>query len=253
MIQTLGWRLAQAGMVAFLVAILSFLMMQALPGDMVFRIAAARFGYDNVSAENAELVRTQIGDPAGVDAFLSWILGLLQGDLGSSLVSGEKVSAEILHQFGATAQLAGLAILLSLLIGPTFGILAGMRPQGWMDRLTLLFASSLKATPQFLLGLFLIVLLSIELGLLPSAGYGKPSHLVLPSLTLALGLSASTARITREALVQGPGLGLVALCSLEGARRKRGSGPPWPAAYRSACAHTCCRAIRRSHGRRGGG
>ena len=202
MIQTLGWRLAQAGMVAFLVAILSFLMMQALPGDMVFRIAAARFGYDNVSAENAELVRTQIGDPAGVDAFLSWISGLLQGDLGSSLVSGEKVSAEILHQFGATAQLAGLAILLSLLIGPTFGILAGMRPQGWMDRLTLLFASSLKATPQFLLGLFLIVLLSIELGLLPSAGYGKPSHLVLPSLTLALGLSASTARITREALVQ---------------------------------------------------
>ena len=90
MIQTLGWRCAQAGMVAFLVGILSFLMMQALPGDMVFRIAAARFGYDNVSAENAELVRNQIGDPAGFDAFLAWISGLLHGDLGSSLVTGRE-------------------------------------------------------------------------------------------------------------------------------------------------------------------
>nr|WP_321445771.1 ABC transporter permease [uncultured Cohaesibacter sp.] len=205
MIRLFGWRFAQAGMVAFLVGILSFLMMQALPGDMVFRIAAARYGYDNVTAENAEMVRSQIGDPAGIDAFLAWISGLFHGDLGSSLVTGETVSSEIIHQFGATAQLAGLAIILSLLIGPPLGILAGMRPHGVADRITILLASIFKATPQFLLGLFLIVALSIELGLLPSAGYGKPSHLILPSLTLALGLASATARITREALVQARG------------------------------------------------
>ena len=124
----MGWRLAQAGMVAILVGVLSFLMMRALPGDMIFRIAAARFGYDNVTAENAELVRAQIGDPSGLSAFFDWIAGLFRGDLGRSLVTGEAVSAEIAHQFGATAQLAGIAIVLSLVIGPPLGLLAGLRP-----------------------------------------------------------------------------------------------------------------------------
>ncbi|MBZ4023707.1 ABC transporter permease [Rhodobacter sp. TJ_12] len=202
MIRALGWRLAQAGMVAFLVAISSFLMMRALPGDMVMRIAGARFGYDNITAENAELVRAQLGDPSGIGAFFGWFSGMLRGDLGNSLVSGMPVSAEIGHQLGATAQLAGGAIVLSLLIGPPLGIAAGLRPGGWFDRLTLLLAAALKATPQFLLGLVLIVLVSIALGLLPAAGHGAPQHLVLPALTLALGLAAATTRITREALVQ---------------------------------------------------
>ncbi|MFS4581475.1 ABC transporter permease [Phaeobacter sp. C3_T13_0] len=201
MIKALGWRLAQAGVVAILVGILSFLMMRALPGDMIFRIAAARFGYDNVTAENAELVRAQIGDPSGVGAFFGWIGGLLRGDLGTSLVTGEAVSAEIAHQFGATAQLAGVAIVLSLLIGPPLGLWAGLHPGGWFDRATVLLASVFKATPQFLLGLVLIVVASIGLGLLPAAGHGELQHLILPGLTLALGLAANTTRITREAVV----------------------------------------------------
>lgn len=198
----LAWRLAQAGVVAFLVGILSFLMMRALPGDMIFRIAAARFGYDNVTIENAELVRAQLGDPSGTGAFLDWIGGLLRGDLGRSLVSGDPVSAEIAHQFGATAQLAGAALILSLLIGPPLGIWAGMRPGSLPDRATVFLAALFKATPQFLLGLVLIVLLSTGLGLLPAAGHGSAQHMILPGLTLALGLAASTTRITREALVQ---------------------------------------------------
>lgn len=189
-------------MVAILVGVLSFLMMSALPGDMIFRIAAARFGYDNVTAENIDLVRTQIGDPSGVSAFFGWIGGLFQGDLGASLVSGQAVSAEILHQFGATAQLAGVAIVLSLVIGPPLGIWAGMRPDGVLDRSVLFLAAVFKAVPQFLLGLVLIVLLATMLRVLPAAGHGELRHLVLPGLTLALGLAAVTARIAREATVQ---------------------------------------------------
>ncbi|NSY40438.1 ABC transporter permease [Leisingera sp. ANG59] len=200
--RSLGWRLAQAGLVAILVGVLSFAMMRALPGDMIFRIAAARFGYDNVTAENAELVRSQIGDPAGISAFLGWIAGLFRGDLGTSLVTGETVLAEIAHQFGATAELAGVAILLSLLIGPPLGLWAGLHPGGWFDRATVLLASVFKATPQFLLGLVLIVVVAIGMGLLPAAGHGEARHLILPGLTLALGLAANTTRITREAVVQ---------------------------------------------------
>lgn len=196
------WRLAQAGVVAILVGVLSFAMMQALPGDMIFRIAAARFGYDNVTVENAELVRSQIGDPAGVSAFFGWLMDVARGDLGMSLVSGEAVSTEIAHQFGATAKLAGVAVLLSLLIGPPMGVWAGLHPNGLFDRATLFLTAILKATPQFLLGLVLIVVFATTFRLLPAAGHGQLRHLILPGLTLAIGLAAHTARITREAVVQ---------------------------------------------------
>jgi peptide/nickel transport system permease protein len=196
------WRLSQAVVVAILVGVLSFAMMQALPGDMIFRIAAARFGYDNVTVENAELVRSQIGDPAGIAAFLGWLSGVFQGDLGVSLVTGEAVHSEIAHQFGATAQLAGIAIILSLLIGPPLGLWAGLHPGGLFDRATVVLASIFKATPQFLLGLVLIVLFATTFRLLPAAGHGEVRHLILPGLTLAIGLAANTTRITREAVVQ---------------------------------------------------
>lgn len=205
MLGALGWRIAQAGMVAILVGALSFLMLSALPGDMVFRIAAARFGYDNVTAQSVDLVRAQVGDPSSAAAFIGWIGGVFRGDLGASLVSGEAVSTEILHQFGATAQLAGAAILLSLLIGPPMGIWAGMRAGGLLDRVVLFLAAVFKAIPQFLLGLVLIVLLATVLRILPAAGHGEWRHLVLPALTLSLGLAAVTARIAREATVQARG------------------------------------------------
>lgn len=205
LIPALGWRLAQAGMVAILVGILSFLMMSTLPGDMIYRIAGARFGYDNVTAENAEIIRAQLGDPSSITAFASWITGLFRGDLGVSLVTGEAISAEIAHQFGATAQLAAVAIALSILIGPPLGLWAGLNPGSLLDRTVVTLAAVFKSIPQFLLGLVLIVVVAIGMGLLPAAGHGEVRHMVLPGVTLALGLSASTTRITREAVVQARG------------------------------------------------
>lgn len=205
LIPALGWRLAQAGMVAILVGILSFLMMSTLPGDMIYRIAGARFGYDNVTAENAEIIRAQLGDPSSITAFASWITGLFCGDLGVSLVTGEAISAEIAHQFGATAQLAAVAIALSILIGPPLGLWAGLNPGSLLDRTVVTLAAVFKSIPQFLLGLVLIVVVAIGMGLLPAAGHGEVRHMVLPGVTLALGLSASTTRITREAVVQARG------------------------------------------------
>jgi peptide/nickel transport system permease protein len=205
LIPALGWRLAQAGMVAILVGILSFLMMSTLPGDMIYRIAGARFGYDNVTAENAEIIRAQLGDPSSITAFASWMTGLFRGDLGVSLVTGEAISAEIAHQFGATAQLAAVAIALSILIGPPLGLWAGLNPGSLLDRTVVTLAAVFKSIPQFLLGVVLIVVVAIGMGLLPAAGHGEVRHMVLPGVTLALGLSASTTRITREAVVQARG------------------------------------------------
>lgn len=196
----LGFRLAQAGIVGLIVGIATFVMMRALPGDLAFRIAAGRYGYDNTTADVAAQVRDELGLNQGpILAFLSWIGDIARFDLGRSLVSGETIWSEIAHQLGASLELAGAAVVLAVLIGLPVGIWCGLRAGSRADRLLILLSSAARAMPQFLLGLVLIVIFAVQLRFLPAAGHGEVKHLILPSLTLALGLAAALARITREA------------------------------------------------------
>lgn len=200
-LRVIAFRLLQAAGVAFVVGVMSFLMMQAMPGDMAYRIAAARYGYDIVSADLAHAVRNELNLDAGsVTQFLRWMGDLARFDLGKSLVSGQNVWDEIAHQLGASLELAAAALMLSLMIGPPLGIYAGLNAGSRFDRALLVVASAFRAIPQFLLGLVLIVIIAVQLRLLPSAGYGQASHFLLPSATLALGLAAASARITRDAM-----------------------------------------------------
>ncbi|MBB3399346.1 ABC transporter permease [Rhizobium sp. BK068] len=200
-LRIIAFRLLQAAGVALVVGVMSFLMMQAMPGDMAYRIAAARYGYDLASAELAQAVRVELGlgaDPLA--QFLRWMSDLAQFDLGKSLVSGQSVWGEIVHQLGASLELAAMALALSLLIGPPLGIYAGLNAGGRFDGALLVIAAAFRAVPQFLLGLVLIVIFAVQFRLLPSAGYGQASHFFLPAGTLALGLAAASARITRDAM-----------------------------------------------------
>ena len=199
----LASRLVQAVMVAILTGTATFIMTRSLPGDAAWRIAAGRYGYDNVDAAAAATVRAELGiDGPALPALLQWLSDLARFDFGNSLVSGQPVIDEIVHQLGASASLALVALLLSLVIGPPFGILAGLRPGGMLDRVLLVASTGVKAVPQFLMALVLIVLLAVHLRWLPAAGHGELRHFILPGLTLALGLAAVNARITRDAMAR---------------------------------------------------
>lgn len=196
-------RINQAGLVAVLIGTATFAMMRALPGDMAWRIASHRYGYDNVDAAAADAVREELAlDGPALPALLRWLGDLARLDFGNSLVSGAPVMDEVVHQLGASLQLAVAALALSLLIGPPLGILAGLRPGGLLDRGLLVLSTGLRAVPQFLLALVLILLLSVGLGLLPAAGHGAARHFILPTVTLALGLAAVNARIARDAMAR---------------------------------------------------
>ncbi|MEG0009115.1 MAG: ABC transporter permease [Aeromonas sp.] len=198
----LGQRLVQALTVALLVAGLCFLMVQSLPGDIAFRIAAGRYGYDYVTAEAANAVRGELGlAGSALGRFGDWLGALLQGDLGHSLVTGAPVASEIAHHLGATLSLALAAVALALLLALPLGSLSALRPGGFCDRLTLAWSVLMRALPPFLLGLVLMVLLSAELGWLSAAGHGEGHNLWLPALTLGLGLSGVLARVVRESVL----------------------------------------------------
>lgn len=196
-------RLGQAAGVALFVSVLCFLVVRSLPGDAAYRIAAGRYGDDLVDAEATAGVRAELGlDRPAWQQLGDWLLALLRLDLGDSLVTSRPVATEVGYYLAGTLQLAAAALTLAVLIGGTAGVLAARRPDGVVDRLTTAWVAASRALPPFLLGLLLVLLLSVQLGLLPAVGHGSAATLVLPATTLAVGLSGLFARVTRDTVVE---------------------------------------------------
>ena len=194
-------RLLQAGIVAVSVGALCFLLMRVLPGDAAMRIAAGRYGPDAGITDAAQQVRLELGlDRPWPIQFLEWLGNLSRFDLGHSLVTGAPVIAELKVQLGASVWLAAAALALSLLMGPIAGVLSGLKAGGAVDRIGLAAAVIFRAIPPFVLGLILMLVFAKQLGWLPPAGFGSPREILLPALTLALGLAAMSSRVTRNAV-----------------------------------------------------
>lgn len=199
----LARRGAQAVGVALLVSVLCFLVVRRLPGDAAYRIAAGRYGFDLVDEETADAVRAELGlDRPAWQQLGSWLLDLVQLDLGRSLVTSRPVAQEVGYYLLGTLQLAGLALALAVVVGATAGALAARRPGGLLDRATTAWVAAVRAVPPFLLGLLLVVVVSAQLKLLPAVGHGDAASIVLPAATLAAGLSGLVARVTRDAVVE---------------------------------------------------
>lgn len=202
-IRILRHRLLQAVSVSLLVSTLCFLVVQSLPGDIAFRIAAGRYGYDQVNAASADAVRAELGlDRPAWQQLFAWVADLARLDLGTSLVTGGRVVDELSYHLGATLQLAAAALALAFLAGVAIGTAAASRPGGALDRLTTVWVTASRALPPFLLGLLLILVFSVQLGLLPAVGHGSAGNVVLPAATLAVGLSGLFARVTRDTVVE---------------------------------------------------
>ncbi|WP_410472633.1 ABC transporter permease [Faucicola mancuniensis] len=202
MLKLLVHRFLQLIFVMWSVGTLTFVLMRSLSGDMAYRIAASRYGYDQTNSIAAEMVRSELGlDKPWWVSYGNWLGDLAQLKLGNSLVSGESVWAEVAHQFGHTLALALVALFISLLVDPPLGLLVAQKPNGFFDRLSLIISTVLRSVPAFIIGIVLITLFAVVLKWLPAVGYGTPQHYILPSLTLALGLSAVSVRVSRHAMV----------------------------------------------------
>lgn len=196
-------RAGQAVGVAVLVSVLCFLVVLRLPGDTAYRIAAGRYSYDRVDQQAAASVRAELGlDRPAWRQLVDWLVDLVQLDFGRSLVTSRPVSTEVGYYLLGTLQLAAVALAFAILLGCAAGILAARRPGGLVDRLATAWVAGVRAVPSFLLGLLLVVVFSAQLGLLPAVGHGDAASIVLPALTLGIGLSGLVARVTRDVLIE---------------------------------------------------
>ncbi len=195
-------RILQLVAVVFGVGALTFVLMRSLPGDMAFRIAASRYGQDNVSVEAAEYIRQELNlNQSGFASFWSWLTDLAQFNLGNSLVSGQPVSEIVSHQLGHSLLLAVAGIILSVIIAFPLG-LASVKWQRFLEPLAVVASITVRALPVFVIGLLLILIFALNWQWLPVAGFDTPAHLILPTVTLAIALAATSNRIVASSTRQ---------------------------------------------------
>jgi len=137
--------------------------------------------------------------PVQYGVFLSHAV---RGDLGESLRFHQSAVRLTVERLPATLLLALASFIFAVVIGLPLGILAGVRPRGVVDNLTMTIAVVGQALPTFYLGILLILFCSVRFHLLPVGGRGGLSHLVMPTITLGTYAMASIARLTRSSMLE---------------------------------------------------
>lgn len=196
---------------------LVFALVHLIPGDPVEIMLG-----ETASGADKEDLRRALGlnQPILVQ-YASFLGGLARGNLGRSLYEQGGVAELISARLPATLELALCAMLFALLMSLPLATLAALNKRSWIDRLALLFSLLGLSMPNFCIGPFLMIFLSIHLGWLPVSGRGGFSHLVLPALTLGLGMAAILTRILRASLLQVAGQEYVQAARAKGLRESR--------------------------------
>ena len=204
-LKILGKRLAGLVLLLFALSIVTFGLLYLTGSDPARSLVGAK----SVSTAQLEAIRNQyhLNEPIW-QQYLQWLFGVLQGDLGTSTRTQLPVAPMIASRFGITLALAVMALALALAAGLPLGIIAAKHAGGWQDRVITTLSIAGLSAPSYAVGLLLLYVLSAQLKLFPIYGIGDGSaldafhHLVLPAITLAIGILASVVKISRAALMR---------------------------------------------------
>lgn len=206
-------RLGALSLLVWLVATVTFAVVQVAPGSY-----ADTIDHPRLTPEARQAIRSVYGldRPLGKQ-YLLWLRAALTGDLGTSFLFKEPVTAVIARALPPTMLLAGSALLLEAVLGILLAVAAARRPHGWVDRLTTVLALGIYGVPSFWIAGMLVLVFAIWLGWLPAShmhsvgadGLSAAArfldllrHLALPALSLGLVGAAATARYLRSAMLE---------------------------------------------------
>ena len=194
-------RLGGGLVVLWLVSLLTFALLQLVPGDPAELVAG-----DSATPERVAEIRRQLGlDEPLVSQYFGWLGGIAHGDLGRSVFTGDPVTSAILRAAPATLSITLVALLIAVVVGVPAGVVAGLRRGSWPDRAVSLVATIGIAMPGFWVAMLLVLVLGLALQWLPATGYvslGRGfgpwlSHVVVPATALGLATGAELARHAR--------------------------------------------------------
>jgi len=183
-------------LVLIAVAFITFSLMHLVPGGPWDR-----------EKELAPQVIENLNKKYGLDKpyfvqFGSYMWNVLQGDLGVSYSYQDRGVTEILLDgLPKTATLGGVAFLIAILIGVPLGMAAALKQNSIIDYIAVFFSTLFASIPGFVLGIFLVLIFSVSLHLLPTGGWGTIDHVIMPAFALAALPAAYIARVTRASML----------------------------------------------------
>jgi peptide/nickel transport system permease protein len=195
---------------------LRFILRRLLVGAMVLvAVAIITFALTNVAVDPAVVLAGDSATAADIQAirelygfdqplhlrFLGWAADMLSGDMGQSYRQRRPVVEVVMQRLPVTLALGGAAFTLALVVAIPLGIVAGLRPNSWVDRFALGFAVLGQAIPNFWFALVGIVIFSVNLRLLPVSGSDSWRHFVLPATALAYYAMPTLMRLTRSGII----------------------------------------------------
>jgi peptide/nickel transport system permease protein len=184
--------------VVWVVVTLVFAFIHLVPGDPVAQMLG-----EGASVTEVERLRTELGlDRPILEQYVTYLGGLVRGDLGFSFRNQQTVVSAIAERYPATIQLALAAVVISLSIAVPGGVISAVRRGSRTDQSIGMFTLVGVSVPNFVLGPILILLFSIQLGWFPVSGQGSVLHLVLPAITLGGAMAAISTRMVRSSMLE---------------------------------------------------
>jgi peptide/nickel transport system permease protein len=198
-------RIALGLLTIFLVSILIFLGTEILPGDVATAVLGQSATPDAVAAMRKTL---GLNDPA-IQRYLRWLTAFLQGDVGQSLTTGRPVGPDLWTRLLNTFFLAGVSAAVAVPLSLALGVTTALFRESLYDRLVNIVGLAAISLPEFFIGYLLILLVSVQLGWLPSLAMVTPEMglaerletICLPAVTLILAVLAYMMRMTRTAVL----------------------------------------------------
>ena len=188
------------GMIPTLIIVVTFVFffVRLIPGDPARLVAG-----EQATLQDVEAVRERLGlnQPVYIQ-YIKYILGLLQGDLGTSLRTSRPVLTEVASRYWNTMALTIASLIWSTIVGVILGVWSGKNRGKWQDFTGMTLAVSGISVPNFWIGFLLIMLFSVKLRWFPTTGAGSWRNLVLPAITLGTSIAAIIARFTRSSIVE---------------------------------------------------
>ncbi len=199
MLKLIFKRLLEAIPTLFVLVTISFFMMRLAPGSPF----TSERGYPPEVMANIE-AKYHLNEPLTTQ-YLSYWKSLAQGDLGPSFKYKDYSVNELLAQaFPVSIKLGLYAFALALILGVTFGVIAALRQNSWLDYLLMSFSMTGVVIPSFVTAPILILLFAVNLRWLPGGGWnnGAFNNMILPTVALALVYLAGIARIMRGSMIE---------------------------------------------------
>lgn len=218
-------RLLLAVVVLLGVTFAVFSIIQLVPGDPARVILGVQANEQNVAALRERL---GLNEPFLVQ-YWHWLTGVLRGDWGRSLITGQPVLPQIQARLPATLQLALMALLIGMLIAFPAGIISALRPGSRVDVFTSVVSQIGVTIPDFWLGILLVLFFSLTLSWLPPSGYTPfredaldwLAHIILPALTAGIVSGAIQTRFVRSAMLEVLGEDYIRTARAKGLHERR--------------------------------